>query len=557
MKTITNDDGEEMQVTDDEAPTSDEEAEVTDYDAPSSDEEEEVTDYDAASSDEEAEVTDYDAASSDEEVEVTDYDAATSEEELEVTDDEAPTSEEEIEVSEEEEVPKEHDDDEDLEILKKAKKNDPYSLCMKLGLNGIQARFGLTAEQFGENLQDGYQKIDVNQEDMDPEDVACQFVNERVKTPGEVLKAATFMVSYEIARDPLVRQAVRDAFFLRATINVAPTKKGMKEIDESHNIYKYKYLKDKPVVTLENDAWLMLTEAEEQKLITIEVGKHITANDATFAGLIEEATSLFRNDAYTKVVQDWNALRAEAVDIAFTKHLYPMMRKELRSKLTQEAKDGVISLCRYKLRDWLKVGKYQVNFEEEDEDDWDSSHGVRVMGIMYEADQDTSAYGVLITMEGEVGSIIKLDYLLQRVDAFSDRVREEKAAERKKLSDFIEKNRPHVIAVGVLDRSALGVQKEIEGLVKDLVDSVRFPEIRVFLLDDNLAKVYANSTTSENSYREFPNVLRQAVSIGRRMQDPLQEFAQLCGKLNLGLLSICCSTHSSYLLQVQKTRSSV
>ena len=48
-------------------------------------------------------------------------------------------------------------------------------------------------------------------------------------------------------------------------------------------------------------------------------------------------------------------------------------------------------------------------------------------------------------------------------------------------------------------------------------------------MNDNLAKVYANSKRAEDDYREYPTVLREAVSLARRMQDPLVEFSQLTG----------------------------
>lgn len=38
-----------------------------------------------------------------------------------------------------------------------------YSLCLKNGLGGIEKRFGLSAEHFGENFLDGYTKNDVEQ----------------------------------------------------------------------------------------------------------------------------------------------------------------------------------------------------------------------------------------------------------------------------------------------------------------------------------------------------------------------------------------------------------
>lgn len=47
------------------------------------------------------------------------------------------------------------------------------------------------------------------------------------------------MVATQIAREPLVRKVLRDAFFERAKFSVTPTKKGIKEIDENHPCYRY------------------------------------------------------------------------------------------------------------------------------------------------------------------------------------------------------------------------------------------------------------------------------------------------------------------------------
>ncbi len=64
------------------------------------------------------------------------------------------------------------------------------------------------------------------------------------------------------------------------------------------------------------------------------------------------------------------------------------------------------------------------------------------------------------------------------------------------------------------------------------MDSHDIPKLGVYLMDDNLAKVYAASNKAEQEFREFPPVLRQAVSLARRMQDPLIAFSQLCGTDN-------------------------
>ena len=48
------------------------------------------------------------------------------------------------------------------------------------------------------------------------------------ETTDQVLEGARHMVAMQIARDPLVRQCVRQIFYERAKINIKPTKKGRK-----------------------------------------------------------------------------------------------------------------------------------------------------------------------------------------------------------------------------------------------------------------------------------------------------------------------------------------
>merc|ERR1712226_783113 len=86
-----------------------------------------------------------------------------------------------------------------------------------------------------------------------------------------------------------------------------------------------------------------------------------------------------------------------------------MLRKELRNKLTREGKEGVLRKCKEKLYDWIKIGKCNVKFEDEDEDEWGSTRGCRVMSLMYEDNRDVAAYAVIISGEGEVEQPLKLE----------------------------------------------------------------------------------------------------------------------------------------------------
>ena len=180
----------------------------------------------------------------------------------------------------------------------------------------------------------------------------------------------------------------------------------------------------------------------------------------------------------------------------------------------------------------LKVGKYDVDFEEEDEDDWGTKEGCRIMALMYENDMEVAAYAVVINPQGGVIDFLKMDHILKRNNSFYPKEVENLANDLKLLRHFIKTKKPHAIVVGATDRVATAIKQKVEDVVKELEQEEQFPQIKVNLMNDNLSKVYANSKRAEQDFREFPNVLRQAISLARRMQDPLIEFTQLTGPEN-------------------------
>ncbi|KYN09622.1 Transcription elongation factor SPT6 [Trachymyrmex cornetzi] len=238
---------------------------------------------------------------------------------------------------EEEEIPEEEEVD---DTLKQAVRSGPYSICRKAGLDGLAKKFGLTPEHYAENLRDNYQRHEVDQEPTEPTTIATEYSSSRFKTAEEVLKAAQLMVAIQVAREPLVRKCVREMYMERAKMSVKPTKKGIKEIDENHPIYTMKYLKDKPVRDLVGVQFLNLMIAEEDKLITITLSDAIEGN--TSNNYVDEMKQLYCRDEFSKLVQDWNALRVGSVEIALNRMVIPHLKKELSANLIAEAKECVM-----------------------------------------------------------------------------------------------------------------------------------------------------------------------------------------------------------------------
>ena len=60
--------------------------------------------------------------------------------------------------------------------MKQAHRRDFYAICQENGLGSLSAKFGLTPEQFGENLRDNYQRHETEQHTIEPEEAAEDYV---------------------------------------------------------------------------------------------------------------------------------------------------------------------------------------------------------------------------------------------------------------------------------------------------------------------------------------------------------------------------------------------
>ncbi|XP_077089367.1 transcription elongation factor SPT6 isoform X2 [Siphateles boraxobius] len=431
----------------------------------------------------------------------------------------------EVEEEEEEEEQKGPD-------LKQASRRDMYSICQSAGLDGLAKKFGLTPEQFGENLRDSYQRHETEQFPAEPLELAKDYVCSQFSTPEAVLEGARYMVAMQIAREPLVRHVLRQTFQERAKINIKPTKKGKKDVDEAHYAYSFKYLKNKPVKELSGDQFLKMCLAEEEGLLAIDICIDLVGvkgyGDQTY---FDEIKQFYYRDEFSHQVQEWNKQRTLAIERSLQQFLYPQMAKELKNKLIAEAKDNIVKSCCKKLYNCLKVAPYRPDQQvEEDDDLMDESQGkgIRVLGVAFATGRDTPVFCSLINGEGEVVDFLRLPYFLKRRNAWREDEREKKLQDIENLKKFLLSKKPHVVAVAGENRDAHMVLEDIKRTISELEQDSSLPAVGVELVDNELAMLYMNSKKSEADFRDYPPLLRQAVSVARKIQDPLVEFAQVC-----------------------------
>ncbi|KAI8507404.1 Transcription elongation factor SPT6 [Branchiostoma belcheri] len=406
--------------------------------------------------------------------------------------------------------------------------HDSVSIESSVAESGLAKKFGLTPEQFGENLRDNYQRHETDQYPAEPSDLSKEFINSQFTNEEKVLQGARHMVAMQLSREPLVRQCVRQTYFERAKVSTKPTKKGRKEVDEMHYGYTFKYLKNKPVKDLTGDQFLKMTIAEDEGLLKT----HVTIDGETTQSYFDEIKQLYYRDEFSHLVQEWNTQRTMVLERMLKFILYPQMEKELRSKLVQEAKDGIIKSCCRKLYNWLKVAPYQPEQQIEEEDEYiegmGSTKGLRVMGLAYSSDWDTASFAAVIDGEGDVVDFLRLAHLMKRRNAYREADREHKINDMEAIKRIILNKKPHVIVIGAENRDAQSVIDDVKLCVKELEEEEQLAPIAVELLDNELSRFIMNSPRAEMEHRDYPPLLRQALSLARRMQDPLIEFSQLC-----------------------------
>ncbi|KRZ77424.1 Transcription elongation factor SPT6 [Trichinella papuae] len=370
-----------------------------------------------------------------------------------------------------------------------------YTQLLEIGLGDLADKFGLTAEHLLPDVD-------------------------------SVLKGAKWMVAMRFGRNPIVRKIVREQYRQRVTVSVRATMHGRSLIDEAHPLYTCKYLKNKPVRLLKNDEYLRLKEAEENFLIkmTFSIDGSESKRSTYYNELLQQ--QLFHKDEYTAVAEEWNNLRHEALKHCLDDVLYPVFEQEIRLQLQREAEEHVIEKCANRMQEWLRIAPYwhDPKVERKRED----YNRLTILGIAYSSEPKSASYAALVNADGDVLDHLVLRNFTKRTFARSDNERELKTVDLEEIKAFIEKKLPIAIAITGESLDAVYYKKDLESLVVDLQASGTIAKnIPVEIVDPELARVYAESGPANQEFPTYPVLLRQAISIARRLQDPLIEFSQL------------------------------
>ena len=306
---------------------------------------------------------------------------------------------------------------------------------------------------------------------------AEKFITEEVPTVEEAIAGAKDIVAERISDNAELRKELREIIANKAFINCAL-------LENENNLTYETYANFKQEVkTLPSHRILAINRGEKEKCLKVD----ITIDEKLTIPVIER---YFKKDN-----ADTNELMDEVIRDAYDRLLFPSLERECRNNLTDMADEQAIKMFEVNLKPLLMEAPLKNNI---------------IMGF------DPGYHnGCKIAVIDKNGSVLDTTVVYPT----PPRSKTEEAME--KLKTMIEKNKVDIIAIGNGTAS-----KESEIFVAELIKHVNRP-VSYAVVSEAGASVYSASKLAAEEFPDYDVNLRSAVSIARRLQDPLAELIKI------------------------------
>ena len=324
---------------------------------------------------------------------------------------------------------------------------------------------------------------DVIQSQTISEDVfefAKQYIDEEkgVKTAEEAVAGAKDIIAERISDDANLRKTLREIIAKKAQVKAV----WVEEKDENKTYENYKDFAGE-VAKMPSHRILAINRGEKEDClkVAVEINEKLTLTE------IEKA--------YKKENEQTDQIILDTIKDSYDRLLFPSLERECRTALTDRANEQAIKMFEVNLKPLLLQAPLKKNV---------------IMG--YDPGYYNGCKIAVIDTKGDV-----LDTAVVHPTPPQNRVEEAKA----KLSQMIAKNNVDIIAIGNGTAS-----KESEILVADMIKTLP-RKVSYAMVNEAGASVYSASKLAAKEFPDFDVNLRSAVSIARRLQDPLAELIKI------------------------------
>ena len=311
---------------------------------------------------------------------------------------------------------------------------------------------------------------------------ANKYINEEkgVKKEEEALQGAMDIISEIISDNADYRKWIRSFVQKDGIIQV----KGSSEEQTPYEMY-YDY--KEPVRTIPSHRILAINRGEKEKILSVKV----TCNDDKIIDYLNKKV-LKGNKITDKYLE-------ESIKDSFKRLIYPSIEREIRSELTSKGEEGAIDIFKANLKALLMQapikGKVVMGFDP----------GFRT--------------GCKVAILDETGKFVENTTVYPT--APQNRI-DETISTLKKL---IKKHGVQVISLGNGTASRES-EEVIAKMLKEIKDETG-KELFYVIVSEAGASVYSASELANKEYPDLDVTVRGAISIGRRLQDPLAELVKI------------------------------
>ncbi|MGE5628710.1 MAG: Tex family protein [Solirubrobacterales bacterium] len=313
-------------------------------------------------------------------------------------------------------------------------------------------------------------------------DKASEFINaeKEVNTPFDALNGAMDIISEIISDEADYRKWIRQY----VTNNGKVETSGDSTESNPFEMY-YKYME--PVKTIPSHRILAINRGEKEKILSVK----ITADNEKIIEYLLSKT-LKGNKITDKYIE-------ESVRDSFKRLIYPSIEREIRSLLADKGEEGAIQIFKENLGALLMQspikGKTVLGFDP----------GFRT--------------GCKIAVLDDTGK------LMDTATVYVTISKNDKSDSLQKLKELVKTYNVDVISLGNGTAS-----RESEEVIAELIKEIKAEtnkEIYYVIVSEAGASVYSASELASKEYPDINVSLRGAISIGRRLQDPLAELVKI------------------------------
>lgn len=317
------------------------------------------------------------------------------------------------------------------------------------------------------------------QRDNAPETTARRFINENVKSEEDAIKGALDIIAENVSEDERSRSQLRNAF-RRGAIITSKVIKSKADTDEAAKYSDY-FDFSEPLKRCSSHRLLAMRRGEKDGILRVS----ISADDEE---CVEKLKRLFVR-GYGRC----STLVGEAVTDSFKRLLKPSIETEFATLSKENADGDAIAVFAENLRQLLLAAPLGQK---------------RVMGI-----DPGFRTGCKVVCLDEQGC------LLHHEAIYPHPPRNEQIEASTQIKEMVKKYGVEAIAIGNGTAS-----RETDRFVKTLGLS---DSIQVFTVSEDGASVYSASKTAREEFPDKDVTVRGAVSIGRRLMDPLAELVKI------------------------------